>query len=130
MKKGSFMALMIGMWAMTQIHIVGFIGISAVFIYIIPPFMFLKNWPMFRRDGMGTLFMLSLLTMAGCLISGWYNDNDPNSIVKGFATIYGFFACITVIYPLLRRNPNNLRWLLLGLAISSVVCIFIFQLSI
>ena len=34
--------------------------------------------------------------------------------------------CI-VLYALLRKNPENLRWLLFGLAISSIISIFAFQ---
>lgn len=127
MKKGSLVALLIGMWAMTQVNVIGFLGISELVMYLIAPFVFVKNWPMFKKDGMGTLFLLLFLTMISCVLSGWHNQCGLVGTIKGFATIYGFFASITVIYPLLRRNPCNLKWLLIGLAISSVICVFIFQ---
>lgn len=127
MKRGSLAALLLGMWAMTQVNVIGFLGISELVIYSIAPYVFMKNWPMFKKDGMGTLFALLFLTMIGCFVSGWYNQNSFIGILKGFATIYGFFACITVIYPMLRNNPGNIKWILLGLAISSVICVFVFQ---
>ena len=82
---------------------------------------------MFKQDGLGNLFLLLFLTMLSCFISGYHNHNGMFSVIKGFATVYGFFACITVIYPRLRNNPDNLKWILIGLAISSVICVFIFQ---
>lgn len=127
MKKGSLAALLIGMWSMTQVNVIGFLGISELIIYLIAPFVFMKNWPLFKKDGLGTLFLLLFLTMISCFISGWYNQSSFIDILKGFATVYGFFACITVIYPMLRSNPGNLKWFLVGIAISSVICAFVFQ---
>lgn len=127
MKKGSVAALLIGMWSMTQVNVIGFLGISELIIYLMAPFVFMKNWPLFKKDGLGTLFLLLFLTMISCIISGWYNESGFIVTLKGFATIYGFFACITVIYPMLRSNPGNLKWFLVGIAISSVICVFVFQ---
>lgn len=127
MKKGALICLLIGMWTMTQINVVGFLGISELVIYLIAPFVYLKNMTLFKKDGMGKLMTLFFLTMISCLISGWWNQNGTIETIKGFATIYGFWACVVVLYPLLRKNPDDLKWLLCGFAISGVISIFIFQ---
>lgn len=127
MKKGSLTALLIGMWSLTQVNVIGFLGISELVIYLIAPFVFMKNWSLYKKDGMGALFLLLFLTMISCIISGWHNQSGLVETLKCFATVYGFFACITVIYPMLRRNPGNLKWLVIGGAISTVISVFIFQ---
>lgn len=127
MKKGSFLCLLIGMWTMTQINVIGFLGISELVIYLIAPWVYVKNVALLRRDKMSTLMNLLFLTMLSCLVSGWWNQNGMIETLKGFATIYGFWACIVVLYPMLRKNPDDLKWLLLGFAISGVISIFIFQ---
>ena len=127
MKKGAMTALLIGMWAMTQVNVIGFLGISELVMYLIAPFILVQKWDMFKKDGMSILYMLLFLTMISCFVSGIYNQNDKIAIIKGFATIYGLFACITVIYPILREDPDNLKWILVGIAISGVICVFIFQ---
>lgn len=118
---------LIGMWTMTQIGVVGYLGISEFVLFLIAPFIYLRNRLMFKRDGLGTFYALIFLTMVSCLISGLYNRCGLLDTIKGFASIYGLFAGVTVLYPMLRRNPDGLKWLLLGFAVSSVVSIFIFQ---
>ena len=127
MKSYNILLFLIGMWTSTQINVIGFLGISELVIYLIAPFVYLRNRLLFKRDGLGLLFTLLFLTMVSCLISGLYNENGLIATIKGFASIYGVFACVTVLYPLIRKNPNGMKWLLLGLAISSVIAIFVFQ---
>lgn len=127
MKRENIPALLIGMWALTQINIIGFLGISELVMYLYAPFVLRHNWSLFKKDGLGTLFILLFLTMLSCIVSGLYNHCSPTAIIKGLATIYGLFAAITVIYPILRNDPDNLKWILIGLALSSVICVFIFQ---
>ncbi len=122
-----FWMFLIGMWSMTQIGVIGFIGISEVFIFLLAPFVYMQNRLLYKRDGLGTLYTLIFLTMASCWISGWYNKSGLIDTVKCFATIYGVFAGVTVMYPLLRYRPDSLKWFLFGVAISGVISIFIFQ---
>lgn len=127
MKRSSFLLLLIGMWTTTQINVIGFLGISELVIYLVAPLVYLRNRLLFKREGLGALMSLLFLTMASCLISGWWNQNGLIETIKGFATIYGLWASIVVLYPILRRSPDGLKWLMLGFAISGVISIFIFQ---
>ena len=119
--------LLIGMWSVTQINVIGFLGISELIIFVIAPVVYIRYRLMFKRDGLGTLFCLIFLTMISCWVSGWWNSSGLIETVKGFASIYGVFAGVTVLYPLLRKRPDALGLFLLGVAISSVISIFIFQ---
>ena len=76
MKKGAMTALLIGMWAMTQVNVIGFLGISELVMYLIAPFILVQKWDMFKKDGMSILYMLLFLTMISCFVSGIYNQND------------------------------------------------------
>ena len=129
MKMGGkgFLMLIIGMWSVTQIGFIGFIGISELVIFLIAPFVYIRNMELYRKDGLKVLFVLLFLTMISCWISGFYNESGLIDTIKGFASIYGIFAGVAVMYPLLRSRPDTLKWFLLGVAISGVISIFIFQ---
>lgn len=117
----------VGLWGLTQIHIGGYLGISELIMAMIAPFSLARNFQMFVRDKMMRIISLSLLWAFGAVLSDMVLDNPLPLILKGVAPSLVVFSTIVVVYPLLRRSPESLKWLVFGLAISGVVCIFIFR---
>lgn len=123
----SWLMFLIGLFSQTHIHVVGSIGISELIVFLIAPFVYVTHYATFRRENVSKTLNLLLLAMVGCLVSSWYNGTYFASAIRGFASPYGFFAGVVVIYVLLRRNPMSFKWFLLGVAISFVICTFYFQ---
>lgn len=112
---------------MTQIRVVGSIGISELFMFVLAPIMFMQDVANLRKDGFMPIVWLSLLTCASCIISSIVNETSWPFVLRGIASPYSLFAITVVLHRLLSKNLNGLRWVMLGWALSQVINIFIFQ---
>lgn len=125
--KNTFLLLAIGIFSRTQIYIGGAIGISELIVFLIAPYLFMKNYAILRREGFLTLLLLVLLSLAGCIISCQINTTPFKDAIRGVMANYGLFAAIVVFHSLLRKNVLGIKWFLLGVAISLVISTFVFQ---
>ena len=128
-KSAGWFLFLIGLGSMTQIRMGFSIGISEIFVYLFAPFLFLKNMSMLRRDGMMPILYLGFLVNVMNVVAGFVNHIPIYFYFKGFATTYPLLAFPVVLHHLLSKNPLGHRWLLLGVALSNVVNIFVFQTS-
>lgn len=126
-KRGNLLLFLIGMFSLTQVTLVGNIGISELFIALVFPFVFMQDLQLLKRDGCSTAIWLCLLACLGCCISSWVNHSRLVDFLRGFASPYMLAACITVFHRLLRRNIDGYRWVLVGIAVSGIINIFFFQ---
>ena len=62
-KKGSLALLLflLGLGEQTQVRLVGYIGISEFFIFLLAPFIFIQDAQILKRDGFLRLAQLALL---------------------------------------------------------------------
>lgn len=125
--RAAFWLFMIGLGSQTQIRVVGSIGISEFVMFLVAPFVFLVDHRRLKADGFMPFVWLSILTCFGCLVSGMINHTDLVSLLKGFAAPHAVFAATVVVHWLLRRDFSALKWLILGVFLSNIVCVFIFQ---
>ena len=123
----SFWLFMIGLGSMTQIKIGGYTAISEFFLVLLSPIALIKNYRLFAKDHCKTIVNLLLLWMVGVCLTDYVRGNYFMFFIRGFIAPWGTLAALVTIYPLLRRNPDALKWYLLGVAISGVVSIFVFQ---
>ena len=126
-KSASFWLFLIGLGSVTQINVGGYTSISELFMVLLLPFSLAKNYRLFAKDQCKTMVNLLLLWMAGVCLTDYVTGNYFALFIRGFIAPLGTLAALVTIYPLLRRNPDALKWFLLGVAISNVVCIFVFQ---
>lgn len=126
-KKGAFWLFLIGMFSMTQIKVGAKIGISEAVCCLVGPFLFLKNYIQYKRDGVILFFNLLLLWMVGAIISDLYNHSCIEQVIRGFTVPLTLFCVSVCVYHFLRKKPGNLKWILMGIAVSSVLSIFVFQ---
>jgi len=118
---------LIGLLSQTQVSLGGKLGISEFVMVLFAPFAFFKNLSLLRRDGVLLYFWLILLWLGGAIFVDLYRSNYILFMLKGIAVPITVFANSICVYVLLRNNFSNLRWFLLGVAISGVISIFIFQ---
>ena len=126
----SWLLFLIGLFSLTQIRIGFAIGISEIFIYLLAPFIFMKDYYLLKRNGMMFLVGMGFLVSVMCVVSGLYNNTPPYFIIKGLGSTYPLFAFPVILHRLLYRNMKGLRWLLLGVALSAIINVFVFQASV
>lgn len=118
---------LIGLGSQTQINVGGYTAISEFFLVICLPIAILRNYSIFKKDRCSTMLWLLILWMIGVCVTDIATNNFFAAFIRGFIAPLGILASLVVIYPLLKRNRDGLKWFLLGVAISSVVSIYIFQ---
>ena len=123
----NLLLLLIGVFSMTQVRIVGKIGISEFFMVLASPFVFIQNLQLFRRDKTLLFFVLIILWIAGAFLADKVNGTSFAYAIRGESAPIVIFGVSVCLYTLLRKNIYDLRWLLVGIAISSIVSIFVFQ---
>ena len=128
-KMASWLLFLIGLGSLTQIKIGFSIGISEIFVYLSAPFLYLRNAHILKRDGLMPLLFLGLLVNIMNVVAGYANQIPIYFYFKGFASTYPLLAFPIVLHHLLSKNPTGHRWLFLGVALSNIVNIFMFQTS-
>jgi hypothetical protein len=128
-KRAGWFLFLIGLGSLTQIRIGFSIGISEIFVYLVAPFLYIKNANILKRDGLMPLLFLGFLVNIMNVVAGYANQIPAYLYFKGFASTYPLLAFPVVLHHLLSKNPTGHRWLFLGVAISNVVNIFMFRTS-
>lgn len=123
----AFLLFLAGLFSLTRINIGGSIAITEIVMVFLSPLLFIRNVTNFKRDGIMPLLIFCLLWLGGAVLSDIINDTNVRFALKGIATPIVYFAGIVCMYVLLRRDPRNLKWYVLGAAFSYVVSTFYFQ---
>lgn len=119
--------LLMGIFSMTQVHLIGSIGVSELFAFFAAPIFLIQDYNELRRHGFLPIVWLSILVMLNCIGSIIYNDVSFDNGLRGFATTYAMFALLVVMHRYLSRDIWSLKWFLLGVAISMIINIFVMQ---
>lgn len=126
-RRASVCLFLLGTFSLTQIHLVGNIGISELVVFFIAPFVFLQDYKVLKYDGFMPIVWLAVLTCVGCAISSVVNHTSFVNFMRGFASPYTIFSVLVVGHRLVRRSMGGFKWFCLGLALSLTINIFIFQ---
>lgn len=118
---------MIGLGSTTQIHFVGSIAISELIMFVVAPFVFIQDYEVLRADGFLTYLWLAIAVCFGCVLASCVNETLLIIFLKGLASPYGAFASCVVIHRFLRKDLAAYKLLLLGVFLSGIISIFIFQ---
>lgn len=111
----------------TQLQIIASLSFTELFVFAAAPFIFLKEKDYMRRNGMMTFFYLSLLVVVGCVVACIANHSAPIFVLRGMAVTCLLPCTIIVGHWMLRRDMGGFKWMLIGVALSSILCTFIFQ---
>lgn len=126
-KQYGYYLFLLGAFSATQVRLIGSIGISEIVICLAAPFIFISDYHLLRRDGFLAVSWLGLSVVAGCVIACVVNNTPFAAAIRGIATPYVLFSTIVIGHRLVRRCPMGIKWFYLGVAISVVVNVFVFQ---
>lgn len=114
----------------SQMQIVASLSFTELFVFIAAPFLFFSESVHMKRNGMMTLFWLSILVVVGCVVACIVNETYPIFVLRGMAVTCLLPCTIIVGHWMLRRDMGGFKWMLIGAAISSILCTFVFQKSV
>lgn len=126
-KKASLWMFLIGLGSVTQIYLIGCIGISELCVFIMAPFMLAKDYSALKNNGYLLFLRLLAFSIIALIISSIYNKTHTAFLIKGIAVDYSIFAHVIVFHRLLCRNPTSLGWFMLGAALSGIISIYGFN---
>lgn len=114
----------------TSLQIVASLSITEAVVLFTAPFIFVKHFREMKRDGVSVFFYLSLMVLCGCLIACVANHTPRLYALRGCAVTSIIPCSIIFGHWILRRDPAGFKWMLVGAAISMVLCTFVFQRSV
>ncbi len=126
-RRNDFILFLIGLGSMTQVQIVGYIGISELILFALGPIFFLQNFQRLRHDGFMPLICLTWVAFFGGWFSGWMNHIPLPNILRGVAAPYAVFCVVCVMHYFLTRDLKSIRYFFIGVALSFLISRFIFQ---
>ena len=106
------------------------LSFTELFVFAAAPILFIGELPHMRRNGMMRFFWLSVAVMIGGGIACLANRTPFYFAIRGMAVVCLLPCTIVVSHWMLRRNMNGFKWWLIGAALSSVLCTFVFQRSV
>lgn len=118
---------LIGLFSSTQVKIIAYMDISELFAFIFGPIFLMTDWPLLQRHGFGRFIGLLLLTMCGAGLAGYVNDSYLPNYLRGLLTPLAIICLACVFHHFLMQDFGSFKWFFLGVAISGVISIFIFQ---
>lgn len=126
-KTASVLLFMLGLGSLTQIYFLGCVSLSELVIFVIAPILYLKKYRIFRYMEFSHFINMLIGLIIALMVSSWYNNTAYPFVVKAFASIYSVLTYFIVVSYLLKDNFNGLRWLLIGIFVSSVITIVAFN---
>lgn len=130
LKKKNILLFLIGTFSMTQIRVVGSIGISELCMFFAGPVLLMQNFHRLVKEGFGMVLFLLFLVLSGCTISSVVNDTNFYLFLRGFAAPYSILCGIVIFHSLLRDNFDGIKWFLIGSALTLLINTFFFQASV
>lgn len=126
--KSKFMFILFGLGS--QLQVMASLSFTEIFVYLAGPILFARELPYMKRNGIMTFWWLSMAVVANCMISILINHTPFQSALRGMAVACLLPCAIVVSHWLLRKDMNGFKWMLVGIAISTVLCTFVFQRSV
>lgn len=121
----SFIWLALGLGS--QLQVISSLSMTEIFLLCWGPIVFCQDYKLLRQHGVFTFFNLSILVILGCAIACLYNHTSGIFALRGFAVTCIIPCAIVVAHRMFCRDMNGFKWMLLGMAISAVLCVFQFQ---
>lgn len=126
-RSAAVLLFFIGVFSQTQVSIGGKLGVSEFAMVLCAPVVFFRSIGTLRKDKVLYFFIALLAWLGGALLVDYSIHNYIPFMLRGIAVPITVFCNSVCIYALLKKNYGNLKWFLLGSAISSVISIFFLQ---
>ena len=124
----SLLTFLFGLGSLTQIRIVGAMGITEFVCIVAAPFVLISQWPNMRRTLIRPLLMLAAAWFFSAIITDfWWRDTYWIPAIKGSMAIAFMVAGTICAYGLLKDDLLRVRWYALGAFVSAILSMFIFR---
>ena len=114
----------------SQLQLVASLSFTELFTFVAAPFLIVSEWRYLRRNGMTVLFWLSIGVAVGCAVACKMNNSSFTQTLRGMAVTCLLPCTVVVCQWMLRKNMNGFKWWLVGVAISNILCTFVFRRSV
>lgn len=118
---------LIAAFSMTQIRIVGFIGISELAMLICGPFVLASQMRNLRRDGLMPFLILAGLWALSALVTDLYRQTPMQSMIKGLASPIMIVCMTPCFYALLRKDIRLFKWAVIGFVVTVFLSTYLIQ---
>lgn len=123
--KKNILIFLVGAFSMTQINVVGYIGISELVMFLVGPFLLLKYGRDMKRDGFLSLIAFTFLWIIGAIVTDWYRGSSIYDAVRGLASPLSILFVTPCLYLLLRDDLRRIKWIYVGFAVTTVLSIYV-----
>lgn len=113
-----------------QLQVVASLSFTEIFVYLAGPLLFTRELPYMKRNGIMPFWWLSMAVVANCVVAIIANHTPFQGALRGMAVVCLLPCAIVVGHWMLRKDMNGFKWLLVGGAISTVLCTFVFHKSV
>jgi len=114
----------------SQLQIIASLSFTELFVYGAAVALISSEYYHMRRNGVLPLFWISICLVANAALSCLVNGTHPALVLRGMAVVTLIPCTVVVGHWMLRKDMVNFKWMLVGVAISSVLCTFVFQQSV
>ena len=111
----------------SQLQVLFSLSISEILVLIFAPFLVFSEIPYMRKHGVISFFYMTILLFCGCIVSLVVNGCEFYQVIRG-VSVTGIVICAVIVgHYMLRNDPVGLKWYFIGVMLSSIVSIFVFQ---
>lgn len=111
----------------SQLQLIASLSFTELFVFVATPILFFKEREHMQRNGIMPFFWLSTTVFCGCIVACITNHTSFQFALRGLAVTSLLPCSIVTGHWMLRRDMAGFKWMLLGSAISGILCTFIFQ---
>jgi hypothetical protein len=123
----NWFAFLFGLGAVTQIRIIGAMGITEAFCIVLGPFVFFNIWPKMRETKAKTIMTFLFFWFISAVFTDLIRESSLNDALRGIFAIPILFLVFVVAFALLWDDLTRVRWMALGVALSAIVSMYVFR---
>lgn len=126
-RRSDWMVFILGLGCSLHINVGGYLAISEVLAVYLGTVAFFR---LYRREGdahVKTASNLGLLWLGSALVADVWNGTSLALLLKGLSKVALIVLQLVLAYELLRSDLRRIRWYFVGVALSSLLSIYILK---
>ena len=123
----SRLAFLFGLGSMTQIRIIGAMGITEAVCVFLSPFVFVNIWPKLSRTKGRKILLFMLLWFLSAVLTDIYRKSSWDDALRGIFVLPFLFGVFVIAFALLWDDLMRIRWMVMGMAVSGIISIYYFR---
>jgi O-antigen ligase len=121
------LAFLYGLGTATQIRIIGSLAFTEIACAICAPFVIYNVWKRLRRSYGQNVVYLLLFWLISAVATDFFRNTASEEFLKGSFAILLYLSTFVCAFAILSGNVYRVRFLIVGIAFSSILSIFYFQ---